>query len=47
MRQFHEDREGKKHKLQEFYLGKWDSKQLETMDKSTYSRFDSILCITA
>lgn len=37
MRQFHEDREGKKHKLQEFYLGKWDSKQLETMDKSIFN----------
>lgn len=28
IRQYHEERDGKKHKLQEYYLGKWDKKQL-------------------
>ncbi|KAF4521598.1 hypothetical protein B566_EDAN001318 [Ephemera danica] len=31
IRQYHEEREGKKHKLQEYFLGKWDKKQLAEM----------------
>ncbi|XP_059478283.1 endoplasmic reticulum lectin 1 isoform X2 [Neocloeon triangulifer] len=40
MRQFHEDREGKKQKLQEYYLGKWDSKYLEKLSKSDFQALE-------
>ncbi|KAL0267438.1 UNVERIFIED_CONTAM: hypothetical protein PYX00_009710 [Menopon gallinae] len=33
IRQFHEDREGKKAKLQEYYLGRWDKVQQEKLKK--------------
>ncbi|XP_065345268.1 endoplasmic reticulum lectin 1 isoform X1 [Cloeon dipterum] len=40
MRQFHEDREGKKNKIQEYYLGKWDSKILEKMTKAEFQALE-------
>lgn len=33
VRQYHEEREGKKVKLQEYYLGRWDKTQQEKLSK--------------
>ena len=43
IRQYHEERDGKKVKLQEYYLGKWDKEKMDKQSKNNLFEYELIL----
>ena len=43
IRQYHEERDGKKVKLQEYYLGKWDKEKMDQQSKNNLFEYELIL----